>query len=85
MSAHLMPLQNNHWYRDERTWIIVWIVQEVWSWTDYLLGKYHFLFINVSIQYPRHNLDHLVILGCLRSATPRGHNYYIGRRPRSPL
>ena len=49
--------------------------------TDYLLGTDRSLFRNVSVQYPRHNTDHFMVVGCLRSALAREHACYIkGRR-----
>ena len=50
-------------------------------WTDYLLGTDRSLFRNVSVRYPRHNIDHFMVVGCLRSSPEREHARYIkGRR-----
>ena len=49
------------------------IGREVRSRTDYILETDRFLFRNMSVLYPRHNLDHYLILGCLRSTTMREH------------
>ena len=35
------------------------------SWTDYILGTHFRLLWNVSIQDPRNNSDHYMVLGCL--------------------
>ena len=45
-----------------RTW------REVRSLIDYILGTDHSLFRNVDVWDPRHNSDHYLVLGCLRSA-----------------
>ena len=37
----------------------------------YPLGMYHRLFQNASVQDPRNNLDHFMVLGCLRRAAQR--------------
>ena len=50
---------------------MVWLGREVRSQTDYILGTYCCIFRNVSVQYPRNNLDHYLVLGCLRSARLR--------------
>ena len=47
--------------------------REVWSRTDYILGTDIRLFGNVSIQDPRHNSDHYMVLGCLNSASLTEH------------
>ena len=41
----------------------------MWSCTDYILGTDRRLFGNVSVRDPRHNSDHYLVLGCLRSAS----------------
>ena len=52
---------------------------------DYLLGTDCRLFWNVSVRYPRHNSDHYMVLGCLRSSPLREHSKYLGGRKRPPL
>ena len=60
-------------------------VGEVRSRTDYILGTDRCLFWNVSVQYPRHNSDHYLVLGCLRSSPLREHLEYLGRCKRLPF
>ena len=55
------------------------------SRTDYILGTDRRLFWNVSIWYPRHNTDHYMVLGCLRSAPEREHTRYLSGRKQLPL
>ena len=52
---------------------------------DYLLGMDSHLFRNVSAQYPRHKLDHFMVLGCLYGAVQQEYFSYLGQRQRSPL
>ena len=59
--------------------------REVRSRTDYILGTDFRLFWNVSVQDPRHNSDHCLVLGCLQSAPLREHSKYLRRRKRLPL
>ena len=44
----------------------------------YILGTDCRLFGNVSVQDPRHNSDHYMVLGCLHSAPLREHARYLG-------
>ena len=53
--------------------------------TDYLLGTDRSLFRNVSVRDPRHNTDHFMVVGCLRSALEREHTRYIAGRRKSTL
>ena len=53
--------------------------------TDYLLGTDRSLFRNVSVRDPRHNTDHFMVVGCLRSALERKHARYIMVRRKMPL
>ena len=39
----------------------------------------------MSVRDPRHNLDHYMVLGYLRSAPLGKHTEYLGRRTRLPL
>ena len=43
--------------------------REVRSRTDYILGTDCRLFGNVSARDPRHNSDHYMVMGCLRSSS----------------
>ena len=51
--------------------------REVRSRTDYILGTDCLLFGNVSVQDPRHNLDHYMVLGCLHRASLKEHARYL--------
>ena len=62
-----------------------WEGKVVWSWMDYFLGIDRRLFWNVSVQDPRHNTDHYMVLGCLRSAPEREHAKYLSGRKKLPL
>ena len=53
--------------------------------TDYLLGTDRSLFRNVSVRDPRHNTDHYMVVGHLRSATARDHARYIKGRQKMLL
>ena len=55
------------------------------SHTDYLLGTDRSLFRNVSVRDPRHNTDHFIVVGCLRSALEQEHTRYITGRRKLPL
>ena len=55
------------------------------SQTDYLLRTDRSLFRNVSVQYPRHNTNHFMVVVCLRSAPAREHARYIKGRRKMPL
>ena len=59
--------------------------REVQSQTDCILGTDFFLFGNVSVQDPRHNSYHYMVLGCLHSAPLREHVGYLGARNSLPL
>ena len=52
---------------------------------DYILGKDRRLFWNVSVQDPRHNTDHYMVLGCLHSAPKREHARYLSGRKKLSL
>ena len=82
--AHFLPLWLS-WFRDRRTWSMIWEGREVRSRTDYILGKDCRLFGNVSVRDPRHNLDHYMVMICLHSASLRDHARYLGGRKRLPL
>ena len=78
-------LRRRSWCRDRRTWSMVRAGRDMRSWTDYILGTHFRLLWNVSIQDPRNNSDHYMVLGCLCSAPLREHSEYLGRRKRLPL
>ena len=40
-------------------------------WKDYILGYDRRIFQNVIVWYPRHNYDHLMIMGYLCGTSPR--------------
>ena len=71
MVAHFL-LRQRRWCRERRTWKMVQEGKVFRSWTDYILGTYRRLFWNISVRDPRHNTDHYMVLGCLRSAPKRG-------------
>ena len=84
MAAHLLPRQRR-WGRERRTWSMVREGKVVRSRTDYILGTDHHHFWNVSLQEPRHNTDHYMVLGCLRSVPEREHARYLSGRKNLPL
>ena len=84
MSAHFLP-RKRLWGRERQTWSMVREGRVVRSRTDYLLGTYQSIFRNVSVQDPRHNSDHFMVVGHLRSATARDHARYIKGRRKIPL
>ena len=59
--------------------------REVRSQTDYILGTDHRLFWNIPVWDPRHNSDHYMVLGCLRSAPLRKNSRYLWGCKRPPL
>ena len=72
MVEHFRP-RYFHWKRDGRVWSILRCVQEVGYRMDYILGTYRCLLQNISVLDPRHNSDHYLVLGCLRSENLREH------------
>ena len=84
MLAHLLPRRRS-WCRDGRTWSMIWEGREVPSRTDYILGTDLRLFGNVSVQDPRNNSDHYMVLGCLHRSPLREYDRYIGWQKRLPL
>ena len=68
--AHFLP-RRCPWCRGGRTCSMVQMGREVRSWTGYILWKDHCLFRIVAIRDPRHNSDHYMVLGCIRSASLR--------------
>ena len=59
--------------------------KEVRSRTEYILGTYRRLFGDVSVQDPRHNSGHYMVLGCLHSTPLRENIRYLGGCKRLPL
>ena len=84
METHFLPRQRT-WGRERRTWIMVREGEVVRSRTDYILGTDRCLFWNVFVWDPRHNTDHYMVLGCLRSAPKREHAKYLTGSKRLPL
>ena len=58
------------------------MVRGVRSWADYILETERHLFRKMSGRDPKHNSDHYLILGCLRSAILREHENCLWRRTR---
>ena len=84
MSVQLLPRLKS-WARYGRTWIKRQRGREVRSWTDYLLVTDRRLFQNVYGYEPWLNLDHFMVLGCIRSPYQRKSSGYLGWRQQSPL
>ena len=84
MAVHFLPCQHK-WGRERRTWSTVREGKVVRSRTNYILGTDHRLFWNVSVRDPRHNTDHYMLLGCLRSSPNREHTKFLTGRNRLPL
>ena len=55
------------------------------SRTYYILGYDCRIFQNVSVQDPRHNSNHLIVVGYLRGVSTREHYRYLGSRTRLQL
>ena len=83
MLAHFLP-RRRPWCWAGRTWSILREGREVRSWTDYILETDRRLFGNVSVQDPRHNSDHYLVLSYLHSASLKEHTCYLGGRKNSP-
>ena len=62
-----------------------WKQRVVRSYTDYIMGSDLRIFQNVAVWDPRHNSDHLMVVGSLRGAFPREHYHYLGSRTHLPL
>ena len=84
MVAHFLPC-HRHWMRDVRTWSMLLRDQEVSSWTVYTLGIDFCFFQNISVQKPRHNMEHYSVLGYLCRTTLKEHQCYLGTRMQIPL
>ena len=70
MLAHFLP-ERRPWCWEGRTWSMVRLGREVRSWTDYILGTDCCLVRNVAAWDPRNNLEHYMVIGCLRSSPLR--------------
>ena len=70
MLVHFLP-QQIPWCLDRRVWSMVRLGREVSSRVDYILGTDCCLFRNVSARDLRHNSDHYLVIGCLRSTPLR--------------
>ena len=84
MTAHFLP-RKRIWGRERRMWSMVREGKVVRSRADYILGTDRSLFRNVSVRDPRHNTDHFMVVGCLRSAPEQEHTQYIMGRRKMPL
>ena len=82
--AHFLPRRRS-WCQDRRTWSMIREGGEVSSRTDYILGMYLRLFVNISVWDPRHKSYHYMVLGCLHSASLKEHARYLGGRKRLSL
>ena len=63
---------------------MIWEGMEVRSRTDYNLGTDCRLFAFLSVQNPRHNSDHYMVLGCVHSASLQENARYLGGGACSP-
>ena len=68
MSSHFLP-SCIPWSWDGCNRRILRKFREVQFWADYIIGKYHRLFWNIYIRYPRYNMDHYMFLWCLHGAS----------------
>ena len=84
ISAHFLPLRRSR-CQYGRTCSIIRAGREASSWMDYILVTDRRIFCNVSVLYPRHNLDHYMVLGCLCRAPLREHSRCLGGHKRIPL
>ena len=62
-----------------------WKQRVVRSYTDYIMGSDRRIFQSVAVRDPRHNSDHLMVVGSLRGAFPREHYHYLRSRTLLPL
>ena len=65
MSDQSLP-QRHPWCRERRMWIMVRVVREVRSQTNYILGTDRRLFRNVAVRYPWHKYIYPYLLINLR-------------------
>ena len=68
--GHFLP-QRQAWCKDRRTWDMTRQGRVVQYQTDYILESDRQIFHNMAARDPRHNSDHLMVIGFLRSASPR--------------
>ena len=54
--------------------------RELRSWTDNIMGSDRQIFQSVTIWDQGQNSNHCMLMGCLRSASPREHSNRLGRR-----
>ena len=59
--------------------------QDVWSRTDYILGKDCRLFQEMDVRYTRNHSDHYMELGCLMGDPAKELTGYLRKACRSPL
>ena len=83
-ATHFLPRRHT-WGRERRTRSRFREEKVVRSRTDYILGTDCRLFYNMFVREPRHNTDHYMVLGCLRSSPEREHTKYLTGRKRLPL
>ena len=84
MSGHFLPHHTSH-ACNSQTWIMVCWGVVVQYQTNYIIGKYHRLSQNVSVQDPRHNTYHYMFLGCFLSRRLEGSQRYLGLSTHLPL
>ena len=84
MTANFLP-RRRRWGRERQTWSMVWEGKVVRSRTDYLLGTDRSLFRNVSVRDLRHNSDHFMVVGCLRSVPARENAKYLKGQKKLPI
>ena len=53
------------WNQDKGMWSMFGIVREVRSRVDYIMETDRYIFRNISVRDPMHNLYNYLILGCL--------------------
>ena len=83
MLSHFRPHRHS-WCQDRRKWSMVRAGREVRFLTDYTQGTDGRIFWNVSVQDPRHNSDHYLVLVCLRRSPLRKHYEDLRRLKRPP-
>ena len=71
IQGHFLP-QRQVWCKERSTWAMVKQGRAVRSRTDYILVSDLRIFQNMSVWYPRHNSDYLMVIGCLNGAPPEG-------------
>ena len=84
MSAHFLPRRKTS-LKYGLTWIMLQGDQDVHSRTDYLLGTYHRLFHNISVQDACHNSDPYLVLSCLSRSPAAGHFFCTMNNRRFPV